>query len=153
MSDRITVTPGDPRHPQARALLAQSHALMQALFDPEDNHYLEIDALCVPAIRFFVARQGEQVLGCAALADKGAYGEIKSMFVDPEARGKGVAHLLMQALERSARDQGLPVIKLETGDKLTEAHGLYRAHGFADCAPFGDYIENSSSIFMTKSLA
>lgn len=149
----ITITAGDPRDAQATALLEQSHALMQSLFDPEDNHYLEIGELCVPSIRFFVAREGNVTLGCAAIANKGDYGEIKSMFVSPDARGKGISHLLMQALDAEARAQGLETLKLETGDKLTEAHKLYHTHGFKDCGPFGDYEANSSSVFMTKSLA
>ena len=148
----IKVVPGDPRDPQATALLRQSHALMQQLFDPEENHFLDIDELCVPSIRFFVAREGQTTLGCVALANKGDYGEIKSMFVDPNARGKGIAHHLMHQIETEARAQGLATIKLETGDKLVQAHTLYRAHGYVDCGPFGDYEANKTSIFMTKDL-
>ena len=33
----IIVARTDPRHPQATALLKQSHALMESLFPPEDN--------------------------------------------------------------------------------------------------------------------
>lgn len=150
--DTVVVVPGDPRDPQARALLEASHALMQALFDPEDNHYLSIDALCVPEIAFFVAQHGAETLGCVALAHRGTYGEVKSMFVDPKARGKGVARKLMAQLDRAAREAGLTCLKLETGDKLTEAHALYRSHGFEDCGPFGAYEANSSSLFMTKDL-
>lgn len=146
----IKVMPGDPRDPQATALLHQSHALMQSLFPPEDNHFLDIEELCVPSIRFFIAREGDVALGCVALANKGAYGEIKSMFVAPHARGKGIAHHLMHKIDEEARLQGLFVIKLETGDALTQAHSLYKAHGFVECGPFGDYEANSSSIFMTK---
>lgn len=148
----IKVVPGDPRDPQATALLRQSHALMQQLFDPEENHFLDIDELCVPSIRFFVAREGQTTLGCVALANKGDYGEIKSMFVDPNARGKGIAHHLMHQIETEARAQDLATIKLETGDKLVQAHTLYRAHGYVDCGPFGDYEANKTSIFMTKDL-
>lgn len=152
MSD-ITVSPGDPRDPQVTALLHQSHALMQALFSAEENHFLDIDELCIPSINFFVARENTTVLGCVALANKGTYGEIKSMFVDPAARGKGISHHLMHQIFTAAKAQGLNTIKLETGDKLSQAHTLYKAHGFTDCGPFGDYTANSSSIFMTKSLA
>ncbi len=150
--NNITVTPGDPRDPQATALLEQSHALMQSLFDAEDNHYLEISELCVPSITFFVARVSNAIVGCAAIANKETYGEIKSMFVSPDARGKGISHLLMQALDAEAHAQGLDTLKLETGNKLTEAHKLYHAHGFLDCKPFGDYEANNTSIFMSKSL-
>ncbi|TCL00521.1 putative acetyltransferase [Shimia isoporae] len=149
----IRVVPGNPRDPQATRLLQASHALMQSLFSAEDNHFLSIDELCVDTIRFFVAKEGETTLGCAALANKGDYGEIKSMFVDPNARGKGIAHKLMHTLDQEARTQGLTVLKLETGDTLTQAHSLYHAHGFTDCGPFGDYEESDASIFMTKTLA
>lgn len=149
----IQIVPGNPRERQATALLQASHALMQSLFSAEDNHFLSIDDLCVPSVRFFVAREGLTTLGCAALSIKSDYGEIKSMFVDPKARGKGIAHHLMRQLDTEARALGLASLKLETGDKLTQAHSLYRAHGFVDCDPFGEYELNSSSIFMTKILA
>ncbi len=151
MSD-IHVVPADPRDRQATALLQASHALMQSLFSPEENHFLSIDDLCVPSVRFFVAREGLTSLGCVALSNKGDYGEIKSMFVDPKARGKGIAHHLMRKIDSEARLQDLASLKLETGDKLTQAHSLYRAHGFVECDPFGEYELNSSSIYMTKTL-
>ncbi|MGX9352838.1 GNAT family N-acetyltransferase [Shimia sp. W99] len=148
----IRVVPGNPRDRQATALLQASHALMRSLFNPEENHFLSVDELCTPDIRFFIAREDDKTLGCAALANRGEYGEIKSMFVDPIARGKGIAHKLMQRLDAEARAQRLSALKLETGDKLEQAHSLYKAHGFVECGPFGDYEANSTSIFMTKAL-
>lgn len=125
---------------------------MQSLFAPEENHFLSIDELCRPGIHFFAAREGTQVLGCGALAVKGPYGEIKSMFVDPSARGKGVAAQLMDAIEDKARDLNLDAMMLETGDLLHDAHRLYGRMGFSVRGPFGEYIENTSSIFMEKTL-
>ena len=148
----VIIEPGDPRDPQATALLKQSHALMERLFPPEDNHFLDIAQLCVPEISFFVARQGDRVLGTAALADKGGYGEVKSMFVSPEARGLGVGAQLLEALETQARAKGFAAMKLETGSLLAEAHRLYARGGFTRCGPFGDYAANASSLFMEKAL-
>ena len=148
----LIVEQGDPRAPQATALLQASHALMERLFPPEDNHYLSIDALCTPDIRFFIAREGETVLGCAALANKGDYGEVKSMFVSEDARGKGVADALMRQLEDCARELDLSVMRLETGDLLHAAHRLYERHGFVKCGPFGNYQANKTSVFMEKRL-
>ena len=148
----LIVEQGDPRAPQATALLQASHALMERLFPPEDNHYLSIDALCTPDIRFFIAREGDAVLGCAALADKGDYGEMKSMFVSEDARGKGVADALIHQLEDYARELDLPVMRLETGDLLHAAHRLYERHGFVKCGPFEDYQANKTSVFMEKRL-
>ena len=148
----IIIEPGDPRHPEATALLQASHALMQELFEPEENHFLSIDALCAPDILFFVAREYDTTLGTGALALRGDYGEIKSMFTARFARGRGVAGMILDRIENEALTRDLAWLRLETGDKLEAAHRVYAAHGFTVCGPFGDYEANSSSVFMEKPL-
>ncbi len=148
----IIVAQTDPHDPQATALLRQSHALMESLFPPEDNFFLDINDLCADHIRFYTAREGEVILGTGALAIKDGYGEVKSMFVDEAARGKGVADALLRQIEDEARGVGLTMLKLETGNVLHAAHRLYERHGFETCGPFGDYTEAGSSIFMQKAL-
>jgi putative acetyltransferase len=148
----IIVSRTDPHDPQATALLHQSHALMESLFPPEDNFYLSIDDLCADHIHFFAAREGDTILGTGALAVKDGYGEIKSMFVSEDARGKGVADAILRQLEDHAKTEFLRMLKLETGNVLHAAHRLYGRHGFSMCGPFGDYTEAASSIFMEKAL-
>lgn len=148
----IIVELGDPHDPQATALLEASHALMQELFPPEDNFFLSIDDLCEPNIRFYIAREAETVLGTGALAIKDTYGEVKSMFVSPDARGRGIADALMRQIEDTAISEKLEWLKLETGNVLHAAHKLYARHGFENCSVFGDYTEAASSIFMQKRL-
>ena len=148
----IVIGKGDPRDPGSVALLEQSHALMRSLFPSESNHYLSIDQLCLPEVAFFVAREGDRTIGCGALKSFDGYGEIKSMFVDPDHRGKGVADDLLRALEAEARAQGLPLIRLETGDLLHAAHRVYQRHGFRTRGPFGTYTDDPRSIFMEKAL-
>lgn len=148
----VAVEPGDPRHPAAAALLKQSHALMQSLFPPEDNFFLDIDALTAPHIAFFVATRDDEILGTAALADKGTYGEVKSMFVAEAARGLGVGAALLARLEAEARARGLSALMLETGNLLRSAHRLYARAGFVERGPFGDYPDAKSSLFMEKRL-
>lgn len=148
----LTVAPADPRAPAPRALLEQSHALMRALFPPEDNYFLDIDALCDDTVDFLVARDGEAVLGTAALALHDGYGEVKSMFTAPAARGKGVAGALLRALEDQARHRGLARLRLETAETLDAAIRLYERHGFLRRGIFGDYRPNATSVFMEKIL-
>lgn len=148
----IIVARTDPHDPQATALLKQSHALMQSLFPPEDNFYLDISDLVADDIYFFTARIGDDILGTGALKDYTAYGEIKSMFVAEAARGKGIADAILRQIEDQARELGLPMLKLETGNVLHAAHKLYRRHGFTDCGVFGAYVTANSSIFMEKVL-
>lgn len=148
----IIVERTDPHHPQATALLKQSHGLMQSLFPPEDNFYLDIDDLVAPNIHFYTARDGDEILGTGALMVKDTYGEVKSMFVAEAARGKGVAAALLRQIEDTAREEGLRMLKLETGNVLHAAHRLYARHGFTECGVFGDYVTAKSSIFMEKAL-
>ena len=148
----VIIERGDPRSAGATTLLKASHALMESLFPSESNHYLPIEALCAPEIRFFVALVGIDIRGCVALADKAAYGEVKSMFVDPAARGRGVGAALMAAVETEARALDMSGLKLETGYLLQDAHRLYERTGYAYCGPFGDYPDDPNSRFMTKSL-
>lgn len=148
----LIVEPGDPHDPQAAALLRSSHALMQALFPAEDIYALDIDDLCTPDIRFFIAREGKQVLGTGALAVRGDYGEVKSMFIAETARGKGAAAALLRQIEDAARDENLTALKLETGEELAAAIRLYERHGFARCGIFGAYQPNQTSVYMEKPL-
>lgn len=148
----IIVERTDPHHPEAAALLRQSHALMQSLFPPDDNFYLDIDNLVAPNIHFYTAREGEDILGTGALMLKETYGEVKSMFVSEAARGKGVAAALLRQIEDTARDEGMTILKLETGNLLHAAHRLYARHGFTECDVFGDYKTGKSSLFMEKKL-
>lgn len=148
----IIVERTDPHHPQATALLKQSHALMQSLFPPEDNFYLEIGDLVAPNIHFFTARVGDEMLGTGALMVMPGYGEVKSMFVTEAARGKGVAAALLRQIEDTAREEGVSLLKLETGNILHAAHRLYARHGFTECGVFGDYALGKSSVFMEKPL-
>jgi putative acetyltransferase len=147
----LTVRPGAPTSPEGRALLGASHALLTSLYPPEDNFFLSVEDLAAPHIDFWIA-EGDRPLGCVALARMDGYGEVKSLFVDPAARGRGVGAALMAALEARAREAGLPLLRLETGDTLTEAHRLYARTGFAPCGPFGDYREGPHSVFMEKRL-
>ena len=148
----IAVETGDPFDPQARALLEESHALMARLFPSDANHYLSLDALAADDVHFFSARRGDMVVGVGALAERGDYGELKSMFVEEGSRGQGVIDAIMRQLEDHARGLGLLLLRLETGTLLHAAHKVYARHGFTKCGPFGDYKEGEFSVFMEKPL-
>jgi GNAT superfamily N-acetyltransferase len=65
--------------------------------------------------------------------------EIKSMYVDPAYRGRGLARGLLSELERIARHHGCRATRLDTSDYLTGAVALYRSAGYLQ-AP--DYNAN-----------
>ena len=62
--------------------------------------------------------------------------EIKRMYVVPAARGRGVAKLLLDALETRARELGCVIARLDTGPAQPHAERMYRAAGYADIGNF-----------------
>jgi putative acetyltransferase len=80
------------------------------------------------------------------------YGEVKRMFVDGSMRGKGLGHLLLEALEDCARSERVEGLRLETGVHNHEAVALYLHHGYEPRGPFGPYQPDPLSIFMEKPL-
>ncbi|MDG2405697.1 MAG: GNAT family N-acetyltransferase, partial [Paracoccaceae bacterium] len=140
----VIIEPGNPRDPKSVALLSQSHALMERLYPPEDSYALSIDALSEAGILFFVAREYDVVLGCGALSLKDGYGEIKSVFTEPFARGQGVAEKIIKRIELEAKLMDLQILRLETGYELAAAVALYQKLGFRICEAFGEYETNKA---------
>jgi putative acetyltransferase len=148
----VVIAPEAPNQPEVIALLEAGDAYMNALYPPENNYMLDVADLMVPAITFLVARREGEAVGCAALARRQGYAEIKRMWVTPQARGLKLGRRLLDALETLARGEGIPALKLEAGHEQPEAMGLYRAAGFRECSAFGDYPEGPPSVFMEKRL-
>lgn len=62
--------------------------------------------------------------------------EIKRMYVAPAARGKGVARMLLAALEERARSEGYAVARLDTGPRQPHARALYESAGYREIPCF-----------------
>ena len=74
------------------------------------------------------------------------HGEIKRVYVVPEARGRGLSRLLMSTLVDLARDLGYTYLQLETGDVQPEAIGLYESSGWARVPNYGQYEDDPRSL-------
>lgn len=121
----------------------------------ESCHRLPVSRLFTPDITVWVVHEDEALIGMGAMKQLDACNaEIKSMHTRAIARGKGTAAKLLDTIERTARAKGLKALWLETGvhPDFTAARALYQRHGFTECAPFGDYVLDPHSVFMTKSL-
>jgi putative acetyltransferase len=150
----VQVGRGSPRHPDVVRMIADLDAYVAALYASESNHLLDIEGLCGADVRFFVARLGGAIVGTGALRlFPAGYGEVKRMFVDPQARGHGVGRAILVRLEEEASAANLALVRLETGTLQPEALGLYRSLGYREIPPFGDYRPDPNSVFMEKRLA
>lgn len=58
--------------------------------------------------------------------------EIKRMYVDPSARGAGLARRLLVDLEAAAGELGARVARLDTGRDMAPAVALYRRTGYVE---------------------
>ncbi|MBD9646813.1 GNAT family N-acetyltransferase [Ensifer sp. ENS09] len=149
----VIIAQETPRQADVLRLLELSDAYAASLYPAESNHMVDLSSLEKPEVSFFVARRDGDIVGCCALVDAGdGTAEIKRMFVDPEARGLRVGKLLLQALEARAAQVGLSAIRLETGIYQPEAIGLYKAAGYVERPPFGEYHPDPLSLFMEKSV-
>ncbi|MGH6874151.1 MAG: GNAT family N-acetyltransferase [Aestuariivirgaceae bacterium] len=149
--DEAVIAREDPRLPDVAVLIRELDAMFAALYPAESNHLLDIETLAGKDTRFFVVRLNGRALGCGALWLHRQYGEVKRVYVSPDARGRKIGHLIMRRLEQEARALDLPLLRLETGIHQREALGLFTAAGFTRCGAFGDYpAEDANSVFMEK---
>ena len=68
--------------------------------------------------------------------------EVKSMYVVPEHRGRGLGRTLLTEVERLAAERGCTRTRLDTSDYLTDAIALYRAAGYREVP---DYNGNAKA--------
>jgi putative acetyltransferase len=142
--------------PEIAALLEAHLQLMRDTSPPESVHALDLDGLRAPEVTFWTVWDGPALLGCGALKELApGHGEIKSMHTAQAARGRGVARAMLAHILGEARRRGYRRLSLETGSMgaFAPARALYAGFGFHDCPPFGDYVLDPNSVFMTLELA
>ncbi|MCP2265378.1 GNAT family N-acetyltransferase [Promicromonospora thailandica] len=149
-----------PARDDVRRLLDEHLTDMYATSPAESVHALDHTALLAATVTFWTARDDDGVLlGCGALSElSGAgdvpHGEIKSMRTATTARGRGVASAVLTTILAEARRRAYHRVSLETGtqDYFAPARRLYARHGFTECGPFGAYVPDPHSTFMTLRL-
>jgi putative acetyltransferase len=142
---------GSPTDPEVRRLIAELDAFNTALYPAESNHFDPPEKLLVKAI-FLVVEVDGRLVGCGAAKHCGGWAEIKRMYLEPGARGAGLATLMLDRLLDWARGQGLVLARLETGHASHGALSLYRRAGFHEIPAFPPYRPDPLSIFMERAL-
>jgi len=113
-------------------------------------------ALALAADASLVVLVAGALLGCGALLELDrTHGEVKSMRTPEARRRTGAGRALLMHIIDVARSRGYERLSLETGSvaAFTPAHRLYESAGFTRTGPFGAYIEDPNSVFMTLRLA
>ncbi|WP_158799969.1 GNAT family N-acetyltransferase [Pedobacter sp. L105] len=79
--------------------------------------------------------------------------ELKRMFVQEVARGKGISKMVLRELEIWAQELGFRYTVLETGVRQMEAQALYQKAGYVEIPKYGPYVGLENSICFGKTLA
>lgn len=93
-------------------------------------------------------------VACGAIKQMGPTNiwEVKRMFVEENMRGKGVASLVINELEKWAKELNAEKLVLETGKRQTEAVAFYHKNNYQITENFGQYVGVENSICFEKLL-
>jgi len=112
-----------------------------------------LEELADPDIIFVAAFLDGEPVGCGAVVPLGdGAGELSRIFVDEQARRKGVATAVMNALETQARGAYRRLV-LETGILQAESIALYERLGYSSMPCWGESATNPRSRCYEKFLA
>jgi GNAT superfamily N-acetyltransferase len=141
----VSLSPTPVDDPIARGLLAEYVAMRAEAFPgrytPAEPPRSMFEP---PAGVFLVVHDDEgEAVGCGGIrriddGDAGIRYEVKHLFLRPSTRGRGWGRLLLQELERCAREWGASELVLDTHHTLEAAGGLYASSGFVAIEPYND---------------
>jgi putative acetyltransferase len=151
--DAHVISLEDPAQSDVVELLRHGEAFSASLYPPKSNHHLSLHALRRPEVRFLVARDADgKALATGALVLHDDWAEIKRMWVEEAARGRGIARRVLNALIAEAGSEGVRMLRLETGTVSHTALALYESVGFKRRGPFAGYRPDPLSVFMERLL-
>jgi len=141
----VSLSPVPVDDPVARALLDEYVAMRTAAFPGQYSPAHPPRAMFEPPTGvFLVVRDDEhRPVGCGGIrriqdGPAGIRYEVKHLFLEPSARGRGWGRMLLDELERRARHWGAAELVLDTHHTLEAAGGLYASSGFVTTEPYND---------------
>jgi GNAT superfamily N-acetyltransferase len=147
-------------HPDAAALVVEVQAEYTMRYGGPDETPIDPAMFDPPQGAFFVgyleqtpvAMGGWRFRGDVSAFGRSPVTEIKRMYVAPRARRRGLARLVLDHLETTAREAGAHVMVLETGIEQPEAIALYLSSGYSPVDGFGHYKWSPKSRYYGKPL-
>lgn len=152
---RIALREDDLSGEAVRALLNLHLTGMHDSSPPGSVFALDLSGLQARGGTVWSAWIGPELAGIGALkAFAARHGELKSMRTHPRFLRRGVGAALLDHIVAEARTRGMTRLSLETGSgpAFEPALALYRQRGFADGAPFGDYVHSDFNRFLHLAL-
>lgn len=153
--DPLIPVPVRPTDARVLPLISSHLELMRASSPACSVHAMEASDLDDTGVRFFAVFDAGEAVAIGALKTIDAsHGELKSMHVRSDRRGRGLADMVLAKLLDEARSAGMTRVSLETGSQevFGAARAFYGRHGFSTCGPFAGYGPDPNSFFMTREL-
>lgn len=97
-------------------------------------------------------KENGQTIGSIALKQlDGGFGEVKRMYVLPQAQGRNIGRQLLERIIDLSKEKGYHTLRLDSLPRLAAAIHLYKKYGFQEIAP---YYHNpiEGVVFMEKKL-
>jgi GNAT superfamily N-acetyltransferase len=140
--DEIVIAVEPPDTPDGRRLLARFEEEKKAReddYDVENAVRLAPEELMPPAGAFLVVRYEGKPVGCGGVRELGPdVGELRRLYVAPEARGLGLGRQLFEAMEEAARRIGYRTVRLDTDPALEEAGQMFEELGYREIPAYND---------------
>jgi GNAT superfamily N-acetyltransferase len=139
------------------SLIRRAFAYMDGVIEPSSSAHLLTPALLrkkAQAETIFLAFQGERLVGCVALDDRGDRLYLGKLAVEPDFQGRGISRRLLDAAEQFACAQSRQMIELQTRVELTGNHKTFARLGFVETARTAHPgYDRPTSITMRKTVA
>lgn len=140
-------------HPDSARLVEEVQAEYEVRYGSRDESPIDVTEFVAPHGVFLVGYLDEVPVATAAWrwhatpADvRGTPTvELKRMYVVAGWRQRGLARVMLAAVEADARAAGAASVILETGAKQPEAIALYLSSGYREIAGFGHYAHEPLS--------
>ncbi|HYK43773.1 MAG TPA: GNAT family N-acetyltransferase [Parafilimonas sp.] len=98
--------------------------------------------------------EDEKPVACGAIKQYAEHVmEVKRMYTLPVYRGKGIATIVLNELEKWAAELGYANCILETGKRQPEAISLYTKNGYMIIPNYGQYAGVENSVCFEKAIS
>jgi GNAT superfamily N-acetyltransferase len=140
-------------HPGAQDLIGRVQQEYVERYGGPDAAEVDPAEFDPPAGVFLVAEVDGEPVGCGAWrAVRPGMAEVKRLYVAPGHRRRGIARVVLDALESSATREGHRTVVLNTGDRQPEAIALYERAGYGPVPGYGIYACAPGAVFLGKEL-